>query len=109
MCFTAAPLQLESSNSRLAPEIVISITGMTHNLNDWPPDELVAQLRAAQSLIAAKLPKKVRTKLGPVLPRNRCVQWLAVMSGYGDRQTYSKPPTNDRFRVSPQPVDATQA
>ncbi len=32
--------------------------------NDWPKDELVAQLRAAHSLIAAKLPKKVRTQLG---------------------------------------------
>jgi predicted DNA-binding protein (MmcQ/YjbR family) len=32
--------------------------------DDWPEDELIAQIRAAHNLIAAKLPRKIRAELG---------------------------------------------
>ena len=54
----------ESGRARPAPYLARAKWVHVDDLNDWPKDELVAQLRAAHALIAAKLPKKRRTELG---------------------------------------------
>ena len=54
----------DSGRARPAPYLARAKWVHLESLNDWPKDEVVAQLRAAHSLIVAKLPKKVRTQLG---------------------------------------------
>ena len=54
----------ESGRARAAPYLARAKWVHLDDLGDWPKDELVAHLRGAHSLIAAKLPKKVRTDLG---------------------------------------------
>ena len=54
----------ESGRARPAPYLARAKWVHLDDPNDWPKDELVAQLRAGHSLIAAKLAKKIRTELG---------------------------------------------
>jgi predicted DNA-binding protein (MmcQ/YjbR family) len=54
----------ETGRARPAPYLARAQWVHLDDPSDWPKDELVAQLRSAHSLIAAKLPKKVRTELG---------------------------------------------
>lgn len=54
----------ESGRARPAPYLARAKWVHVDDLNDWPRDELVAQLRAAYGLIAAKLGKKTRAALG---------------------------------------------
>jgi predicted DNA-binding protein (MmcQ/YjbR family) len=54
----------DSGRARPAPYIPRAKWVHLDNPNDWPKDELVAQLRAAHSLVVARLTKKIRPKLG---------------------------------------------
>ena len=54
-----------TKNNKTQPAPYLARAKWVHldNPDDWPNDELAAQLRAAHTLIAAKLPKKIRTEL----------------------------------------------
>ena len=54
----------ESGRARPAPYLARAKWVHLDDPNDWPEGELIVQLRAAHTLIAAKLPKKVRIDLG---------------------------------------------
>jgi predicted DNA-binding protein (MmcQ/YjbR family) len=53
----------QSGRARAAPYLARAKWVHLDDLNDWPKDELVDHLRAAYSLILAKLPKKLQTEL----------------------------------------------
>jgi predicted DNA-binding protein (MmcQ/YjbR family) len=67
LSFTVSDIAFEvltkSGRARPAPYLARAKWVYLDNPDDWPEDELAAQLRAAHNLIAAKLPKKVRTGL----------------------------------------------
>jgi len=54
----------ETGRAKPAPYLARSSWIHLDDPDDWPDDELADQLRAAHEIIAAKLPKKVRTELG---------------------------------------------
>ena len=54
----------ESGKARPAPYLARAKWVHLDDPDAWPDHELAAQLRAAHSLIAAKLPRKLRTELG---------------------------------------------
>ncbi|MEO3434473.1 MmcQ/YjbR family DNA-binding protein [Inquilinus sp. CAU 1745] len=54
----------ESGRARPAPYLARAKWVHLDDPNDWPDDELADHLRAAHTLIAAKLTKKVRAELG---------------------------------------------
>lgn len=53
-----------SGKARPAPYLARSKWVHLDDPGDWPDDDLAAQLRAAYTIIAAKLTKKVRAELG---------------------------------------------
>ncbi len=54
----------ESGRARPAPYLARAKWVHLDNPDDWPDAELADHLRTAHTLVAAKLPEKIRTKFG---------------------------------------------